>query len=236
MPTPSSPRLSLTILLTILAGVLGALAGILGNIATSTIPAVLLPYIRFAWPVLGVVVLLGIGVSVLQAFRDARAASSPHSAQPASLPAQQLPASADYYSCILSYASEDQAFAQQLYTDLQSKGVPCWFAPQDLKAGDKLRESIYEAIQRQDKLLLVLSEHAIGSAWVEEEVEAALDREHQHPGTFLLFPIRLDDRVLRTSKAWAVAVRQRYIGDFRQWQDATAYQQAVQRLSRDIHV
>ncbi|WP_338247899.1 toll/interleukin-1 receptor domain-containing protein [Dictyobacter halimunensis] len=86
----------------------------------------------------------------------------------------------------MSYATEDQAFAEKLYTDLQSSGVPCWFAPHDLKTGDKLRDKIYEAIQNNDKLLIVLSEHAIGSRWVEEEVNAALDREHMQKGTFLL--------------------------------------------------
>ena len=65
-------------------------------------------------------------------------------------------------------------------------------------------------------------------------MDAALDREHQQKGTFLLFPIRLDDHVLQTSKAWAVAVRQRYIGDFRQWTDDAMYQRALQRLLRDL--
>jgi TIR domain len=101
--------------------------------------------------------------------------------------------------------------------------------------GDRLRDKVYEAIQRQDKLLIVLSEHAIGSAWVEEEVDAALDREHQQKGTYLLFPIRLDDQVIQTSKAWAITVRQRYIGDFRQWTDNSMYQRALQRLLRDLH-
>src|SRR5260370_40632572 len=100
--------------------------------------------------------------------------------------------------------------------------------------GDKLRDKSHEAIQRQDKFLTVLSEHAIGSVWVEEEVDAALDREHQQQSTFLLFPIRLDDQVLQTSKAWAVAVRQRYIGDFRQQADDAMYQRALQRLLRDL--
>lgn len=36
-----------------------------------------------------------------------------------------------YYSCFISYSSKDQDFAEQLYADLQSKGVRCWFAPHD---------------------------------------------------------------------------------------------------------
>ena len=57
MKARSSPRLSVTILITILAAFLATLGSILGNIAASSIPAFLLPYVRFAWPALGVVFL-----------------------------------------------------------------------------------------------------------------------------------------------------------------------------------
>jgi hypothetical protein len=186
----------------------------------------------------GIVFVLGVIVSVLQVRRDALSSSSSTrniSPSPAPVLAAQSASPSQYHSCILSYATEDQDFAEKLHADLTSKGVSCWFAPHDLKVGDKLRDKVYKAIQRQDKLLIVLSEHAIGSAWVEEEVDAALDREHQQKGTYLLFPIRLDDQVLQTSKAWAIAVRQRYIGDFRQWTDDALYQRALQRLLRDLH-
>lgn len=141
----------------------------------------------------------------------------------------------DYHSCVLSYATEDQVFAEQLYADLQSKGVPCWFAPHDFKTGDKLRDKIYEAIQEKDKLLLILSEHALKSDWVEREVELAFERERQAPETLVLFPIRLDEAVMHTKAAWAGDIRRiRFIGDFRQWQDGATYQRALQRLLRDV--
>src|SRR5579859_5298286 len=41
--------------------------------------------------------------------------------------------------CFLSYSSQDQDFTERLYTDLQSKGVRCWFAPKKSKAGDYYR-------------------------------------------------------------------------------------------------
>ena len=239
MKARSSPRLSVTILITILAFFLATLGSILGNIATSNIPVFLLPYVRFAWPALGIVFLLGLIVSVIQVRRDAMSSSSSPrgiSTPPTPALATQSASSSEYHSCILSYATEDQDFAEKLHADLISKGVSCWYAPHDLKTGDKLRDKVYEAIQQQDKLLIVLSEHAIGSLWVEEEVDVALDREHQQKGTYLLFPIRLDDQVLQTSKAWAIAVRQRYIGDFRQWTDDALYQRALQRLLRDLHI
>ena len=237
MKTRSSPRLSVTILITILAALLATLGSILGNIATSSIPSFLLPYIRFAWPALGVVFVLGVIVAVIQVRRDAMSSSSlSKNVSPSPAPALAAPStgSSQYHSCILSYATEDQDFAEKLHADLTSKGVSCWYAPHDLKTGDKLRDTVYGAIQRQDKLLIVLSEHAISSVWVEEEVDVALDREHQQKGTYVLFPIRLDDQVLQTSKAWAIAVRQRYIGDFRQWTDDAMFQRALQRLLRDL--
>jgi len=234
-----SPRVSVTIALTILAGVLAALASILGNIATSSIPPFALPYLRYTWPAFGIVVLLGIGVAVWQVRREALASSSPPAAHkgisspaPTPQPAQQH-APGTYHTCALSYATEDQEFAEKLHTDLQQEGVSCWFAPHDLRTGDNIRTQVYEAIGNNDKLLIVLSEHPIEIPWVEEEVETALDREHQQPGTLMLFPIRLDEMIMQASKAWAIAVRQCFIGDFRQWNDETAYQRALQRLLRD---
>ena len=57
------------------------------------------------------------------------------------------------------------------------------------------------------------------------------DRE-QRP---VLFPLRLDETVMQTTKAWAADVRRRWhIGDFTQWKDHDAYQQAFERLLRDL--
>ena len=67
-------------------------------------------------------------------------------------------------------------------------------------------------------------------------MELAFERERQPPETLVLFPIRLDDAVMQTNMAWAGDIRRiRFIGDFRQWQDDVAYQQALQRLLRDLH-
>jgi len=46
----------------------------------------------------------------------------------------------EYYSCFISYSSKDQGFAERLYADLQNKDVRCWFAPEDMKIGDKIRD------------------------------------------------------------------------------------------------
>lgn len=140
----------------------------------------------------------------------------------------------DYYSCFISYSSKDQAFAERIYADLQSKGVRCWFAPKDIKIGDKFRSRIDEAIRMYDKLLLVLSEHSIRSPWVEKEVEQAFEKEQKRK-KLMLFPVQLDDTVNRTRQAWAADLRRvRHIGDFRQWKEHDEYQKAFARLLRDL--
>lgn len=157
---------------------------------------------------------------------------------PASPSGKAIVAPADenrpYYSCFISYSHADEAFAERLYADLQDKGVPCWYAPEDLRIGDKIRPRIDESIKQFDKLLLVLSEHSIDSPWVEREVEAAFEKELKHD-TIMLFPIRLDHTVLDTEQAWAADIRRtRHIGDFSQWKDHDAYQRAFERLLRDL--
>ena len=105
-----------------------------------------------------------------------------------------------YYSCFISYSHEDDIPAHRLYADLQNRGVRCWFAPEDMKIGDKIRPRIDEAIHVQDKLLLLLSEHSIASSWVEDEVETALEKE-QRQRREVLFPVRLDESVMQTNTA-----------------------------------
>ena len=140
----------------------------------------------------------------------------------------------EFYSCFISYSTKDQDFADRLHADLQSRGVRCWFAPEDLKIGDKFRSRIDESIRIFDKLLLALSQQSIASPWVEDEVEAALERERRE-NRLVLFPISLDDTIMQTDVAWAAHLRQkRHIGDFRRWKDHDAYQKAFERLLRDL--
>lgn len=140
-----------------------------------------------------------------------------------------------YYSLFISYSSKDETLARRLHADLQASGVRCWFAPEDLKIGTKFRQRIDEAIHLQDKLLLLLlSEHSIASTWVENEVEAALEKEDWQQRE-VLFPVRLDDTVMQTSQAWAATLRRtRHIGDFTNWTNPPAYQSAFDRLLRDL--
>jgi hypothetical protein len=140
----------------------------------------------------------------------------------------------EFYSCFISYSNIDQEFATRLYADLRNEGVRCWFAPEDLKIGDKLRPSFDEAIRLHDKLMVLLSEDSVNSPWVEKEVETAFERERREKRT-VLFPIRLDDAVMETEQAWAADIRRtRHIGDFRDWKNHGSYKKAFERLLRDL--
>jgi hypothetical protein len=139
-----------------------------------------------------------------------------------------------FYSCFISYASRDRAFAERLHADLQNKGVRCWFAPEDMKIGDRIRPRIDETIRLYDKLLLILSKTSVESRWVEQEVETALARERQQ-GTTILFPVRIDNTVMTLKTGWPAHIcNTRHIGDFRRWKTHGVYQQAFDRLLRDL--
>jgi uncharacterized protein YjbI with pentapeptide repeats len=139
-----------------------------------------------------------------------------------------------FYSCFISYSSKNEAFVRRLHADLQDKRVRTWFAPENLKIGEKFPQRIDEAIRVHDKLLIVLTRQSIASSWVEREVYAALEREVKEKRT-VLFPIRLDNAVMSSEMAWAGIIRNsRHIGDFRGWKEHDKYQEAFNRLLRDL--
>lgn len=148
----------------------------------------------------------------------------------------------DFYSCFISYSTLDQEFAARLYSDLQSNGVRCWFAPHDIMPGRKLHEQIDEAIRRYDRLLLILSDHSMSSEWVRTEIANAREREVRERRQ-VLFPISIvpyeQVRQWRafdadTGKDSAREIREYFIPDFSQWTDRDAYQTTFERLLKGL--
>jgi len=139
-----------------------------------------------------------------------------------------------FYSCFISYSSKDQAFANKLYANLQQEKVRCWFAPEDMKVGDKIRHRIDDSIRLHDKVLLVLSKTSVTSQWVEQEVETALERERNEE-RLVLFPVRLDNVVMDIESGWPALIKNtRHIGDFLRWKSRESYQKSFERLLRDL--
>jgi hypothetical protein len=138
------------------------------------------------------------------------------------------------FSCFISCSHKDEAIAQRLLSDLQAKGVRCWYAFHELTAGDKTQSAINDLIRVHDKLLLILSESSVKSDWIEREVEHALDLEKKLK-TNNLFPVRVDDSVIESNDSWADHVRRRRgIGDFSRWKDSDAYAAAFDSLLNEM--
>jgi uncharacterized protein YjbI with pentapeptide repeats len=149
----------------------------------------------------------------------------------------------EFYSLFISYSTKDQEFAERLHTDLQAKGVRCWFAPHDLRGGKKVHRQIDEAIRVYDKLLLILSPASMASEWVRTEIAIARKREVEQKRE-VLFPIGLCP--FETIRKWeyfdsdigkdsAREIREFHIPDFSKWKDHDSYRLAFDRLLDDLH-
>jgi len=148
----------------------------------------------------------------------------------------------EFHSCFISYSSQDQDFAERLHADLQNKGVRCWFAPHNIAGGKKIHHQIDEAIRIYDRLLLILSVHSMKSRWVKTEISNARKKETTQ-GRQVLFPVRLVDYdAIRPWKLFdadagddsAAELREYFIPDFSNWKDHDSYNEAVERLVRDL--
>lgn len=147
-----------------------------------------------------------------------------------------------WHSCFISHSTKDEEFARRLHARMREAGLRVWFAPEDVKGGDKLYDQISRAIQYHDKLLVVLSESSIKSEWVMTEIRKAREVEKKESRR-KLFPIRLVDfNTLRTwtcfdadtGKDLAVEVREYFIPDFSNWKNHDAFEAAFAKLLKDL--
>ena len=141
-----------------------------------------------------------------------------------------------------SYSHKDEPFARKLYYALTTNDLRVWYAPEDMKGGEKLHEQIDQAIQVHDRLLLVLSEQSMNSEWVKTEIYKARQREIKE-NRRILFPVALV--TFEKIKAWeffdadtgkdlAREIREYYIPNFTNWTDYDNFQQEFAKLLRDL--
>ncbi len=108
----------------------------------------------------------------------------------------------------LTQPSKDAIFAERLKVYLESRGVRVWYAPEDLKIGDSISHGLQDAVHRQDKVVLILSAESIESAWVQREVEFALEEERVRKEAgiddpIVLAPVRIDNSIFLLGASWA---------------------------------
>jgi uncharacterized protein YjbI with pentapeptide repeats len=76
----------------------------------------------------------------------------------------------------ISYSHADSTFVDKLENFLNGKGIRFWRDTHDMKAG-RLETQIERAIHNNPTVLLILSEEALGSDWVEHEIRTARELE-----------------------------------------------------------
>ena len=140
---------------------------------------------------------------------------------------------AGYTSCFISYASDDQEFAERLCVSLQANGVRVWHAPGDQTTANETSPAVDRIVRQFDRVLLILSAHSIDSYWLAEAVELVQEKERRRKETVLV-PIRLDDAVQQTRQTWAASMRLQHMADFSRWREESAYQEALDELLNEI--
>ena len=164
-----------------------------------------------------------------------------------------------FCSCFISHSSKDHDFSRRLHSRLRDEKLRVWLAPEDMKIVWMSREQFEqitpedmevmktgrehfgEVMQVHDKLLLVLSESSMASAWIEYEIRQALLWEEAERR--VLFPIRVCSWDL--VKAWQCfdsesgqdlsrIVREYDIPDFSKWKSHDAFEAAAARLLKDL--
>src|SRR5262249_47422028 len=140
------------------------------------------------------------------------------------------------------YSHKDEPFAKKLHARMRQEHLRVWFAPEDMKGGEKIHEQIDKAIGAFDKLLLVLSENSMRSEWVGTEIYKARQREINEKRR-ILFPIRLVDfDVIRkweyfdsdTGKDLAREIRDYFIPDFSNWDQQTSFEEGFASFLRGL--
>jgi hypothetical protein len=92
----------------------------------------------------------------------------------------------------ISHASPDRLFVDRLVIGLKGNDLSVWYDNTDLQAGDSLRQTIGQAIEGCDWLLVVLSKDSVKSPWVVQELNSAFAFEISRRSVFIV-PALIDD-------------------------------------------
>ena len=95
------------------------------------------------------------------------------------------------HDVFISYSSKNSAVAELILDELSKASIKCWMAPQSLNGGDEYEEIIDEAIRACRVFVLVFSETAMSSRWVNSELTIAFN-EYKH-----IIPFKVDQSILQ---------------------------------------
>ena len=121
------------------------------------------------------------------------------------------------HSVFISYSSKNEAIADMIRKGLEEAGIPCWFAPRDIRSVS-WADAIMNALKKVDVFVLVMTKDSLESREVEKEVARATDICE------FILPFRVDNSEINDTMQY-------HLGPF-QWMDATnpPLEQRVQEL------
>lgn len=78
----------------------------------------------------------------------------------------------------ISYCSAQRECADSIRNLLEEKGIACWMAPYSIPTGSSYQAEIPAALSKISNVLLILSEEAEKSRWVQKEVGSTIGARH----------------------------------------------------------
>ena len=116
-----------------------------------------------------------------------------------------------------------------------------FFDEKKLKPGDSIFDSLSRGIELYDKTILVCSKDSLNIWWVDQELELVTEKERNLQKEIgekvgLLIPIKIDDHIDTWAGGKRMAIKNRAIGDFRNWQDEVEFEKALTDLIHALHI
>lgn len=145
-----------------------------------------------------------------------------------------------FYSAFIRYSHADQRFARRLYEELQGRGIRCWLHEHPMLPGDDAHEEL--ELGPWDRLLLLASEAACTSWWIDSEIAHALEKERQgeaRQAATVMIPVALD--AYSSSGRWrsaaAAGIRSRLAADFSGWAaDGATFERQLAQVVEALRV
>jgi hypothetical protein len=91
------------------------------------------------------------------------------------------------FAAFISYASESREKADQLCASLEARGLVCWMAPRNVRAGREYADEIILGLEASAAVVLLLSEAANTSVFVLREIERAVAKDIN------VVPVRIEE-------------------------------------------
>jgi hypothetical protein len=123
----------------------------------------------------------------------------------------------------VSHSSKDKAFARRLVNSVEFYGIPYFLDEREIKVGENIPETIYNALGRATHVIYVISKNSINSKWVAEELSVAKTRQLSNQGCTIL-PALIDDVTPPAS------ISHIKYADFRKWEVKESYFESLREM------